>query len=220
MKPSAAEVRKNHILVELFVITFLVLSFGCSNGDDEADNDIDPEIESRTSNCGTYPAEENSPFILPYNQGESYRIMQANCTNNSHREGTLGQFAYDFEMPIGTDILAVRTGQVVAVEESFANVTTTQRPGEENFVIINNSDGTQDRYFHLDQDGVHVIVGQRVLQGTRIATGGNSGGTPRPHLHLEVIRPSANGGTPIPLTFSNTRPHPTGLIAGESYEAN
>ena len=193
----------------------LVLHISCEDTGDK----IDKEWQARTNDCGTYPGQETSKFILPYNAGESYKISQGNCTNNSHRRGTLGQFAYDFLMPIGADILAVRSGTVVAIQEDFPNVEDTQRPGEENFVIINNLDGTQDRYFHLDQNGVHVKVGDNVAQGQLIATSGNSGGTPYPHLHLEVIQPFSGGGNPLPITFRNTSPHPTGLIQGQFYEA-
>ena len=187
--------------------------------EDEMEVVLTPEEEARTNSCGTYPDQATSPFKLPYHPGESYEIMQGNCTNSSHRKGTLGQFAYDFLMPIGADILAVRSGTVVAIQESFENVGATQRPGEENFVFITNTNGTQDRYFHLDKNGVHVEVGDVVMQGQLIATSGNSGGTPRPHLHLEVIELNANGATAIPVTFSNTTDHPTGLKVGEFYEA-
>lgn len=202
-------------------ISYCLIIFALSACSEKSDDEpaIDPEVVARTNTCGTYPEQSTSPFNLPYKIGESYEIMQGNCTTNSHRKGTLGQFAYDFLMPIGTDIIAIRGGTVVAIQESFENVTTVQRPGEENFVIINNGNGTQDRYFHLDKDGVHVSVGDVVIQGQLIGTGGNSGGTPRPHLHLEVIRPASGGGSPIPVTFKNTTEHLKGLLVGETYEA-
>ena len=205
----------NYITI-IHAISFLLVLIACNS--DEPKQEPDPNAE-RTNSCGTYPPQETSPFILPYKAGEACEVTQANCTNNSHRKGTLGQFAYDIRMPIGTDIIAVRAGMVVAIQESFPNVTTVQKPGEENFVIIINSNGTQDRYFHLDQDGVHVSIGQIVSKGQLIATGGNSGGTPFPHLHLEVIQPTTGGGIPIPVTFSNTKPHPTGLVRGQVYKA-
>jgi len=206
----------------IIVLSLVLIFFSCSGGDNADDpiqDDPDPVDLGNVNDCGTYPIQETSPYKLPYNVGEAYEVSQANCTDNSHREGTLGQFAYDFRMPIGTDLIAIRPGVVVAIQESFPNVGSVQQPGEENFVIINNNDGTQDRYFHLDQDGVHVEVGQTVSRGQLIASSGNSGGTPFPHLHLEVIRATPGGGIPIAVTFSNTRPHPTGLVKGQTYQA-
>ncbi len=189
-----------------------MLIVSCNSG---SDPDPNPDAD-RTSTCGTYPVQESSPYILPYEVGVSSEIMQANCTNNSHRRGTLGQFAYDFLLPIGQNLVAVRAGRVVSLNESFPNNTGVS--GEENWVFITHDDGTQSRYFHLDQDGVLVTVGQRVAQGQVIARSGNSGGTPRPHLHLEVIR-LGGAASPLPLTFKNTTPHPKGLLLRRTYRA-
>ena len=53
------------------------------------------------------PAE--SPYVLPYPVGRSYRLAQAYCYP---RGGHRNQLAYDFDMPIGEPVVAARAGVV------------------------------------------------------------------------------------------------------------
>ena len=150
-------------------------------------------------------------------------MVHGNCTapGTSHQAGGTRQHAYDFEMPIGTVIVAARAGQVSAVRQS--NMDSTRIPGEENFVIITHDDGTHGRYFHITQNGSMVAVGQMVGQGDPIALSGDTGESYGPHLHF-VVEPAGQsplvprGG--IPVTFLNTSPHPNGLRQGVVYVAD
>jgi murein DD-endopeptidase MepM/ murein hydrolase activator NlpD len=119
-------------------------------------------------------------------------------------------------MPIGTRIVAAREGEVIRIEERFAN--STRVSGEENYIEVRHADGTLAWYFHLTTNGVLVEVGDRVERGQIIGLSGDSGDSGAPHLHFEVdgaCTPCAS----IAITFRNTRPHPHGLIKGESYLA-
>src|SRR5262245_392850 len=54
-----------------------------------------------------YPPQNESLYVLPYPYGETHNVRQGNCNDqNSHNEKTGEQFAYDFEMPIGSTVIA------------------------------------------------------------------------------------------------------------------
>lgn len=115
-------------------------------------------------------------------------------------------------MPIGTRIVAARDGEVILVEERFAN--GTRIPEQVNRIRVRHADGTVASYGHLTTNGALVEIGDRVARGQIIGLSGDSSG---PHLHFMVLACADCGS--IAVTFRNTRPHPRGLIAGESYRA-
>lgn len=173
-------------------------------------------------NCpGAYPTQESSPYVLPYEPGQSF-VTTGNC-GGAHGRNTPQQYGYDFvtsldpilPMPIGTRIVAARDGEVIRVEERFAD--GTRIPGQENQIGIRQADGTIAAYGHLTTNGALVEVGDRVERGQIIGLSGDSGNSTAPHLHFEVR--ACDGCASIAVTFRNTRPHPRGLISGESYRA-
>ncbi len=174
---------------------------------------VDPPTES----CGPYPNQDTSEYILPYNPGETSVISQGNCTHGSHKN--IFRYAYDFPMPVGTEILAVRAGTVVDIEDFHPD--DTFQGVDDNHLDIEHDDGSHSRYVHITQNGALVAVGDRVEQGQPIALSGNSGATSGlPHLHF-LVYPCANRfacGT-SPITFRNTRAHPRGLQLGRAYTA-
>lgn len=189
----------------VFIIFLLceVLS-GCNFADDG----------SPSEGCrGGYPEQSGSAYILPYPVGLSFVVGQGNCTDGSHSEDQ--RYAYDFDMAIGTEIIASRAGIVLAVEERFVDGNRTS--GEENFVLIQHSDDTVAGYFHLTQNGVLVEVGSGVSQGEIIGSSGDTGDSTEPHLHFEVLE--CQDCDSLPITFRNTRAHTRGLVEQESYEA-
>ena len=126
-------------------------------------------------------------YRLPYASGKSYRVIQGYGSRFSHTG--LEQFATDFLMSEGTPVHAARGGMVARVEE--ANTVGCWRAGcgaHANFVVILHEDGTTGEYYHLQQDGALVDVGDRVFAGQEIALSGNTGHTTIPHLHFAVYR--------------------------------
>lgn len=165
--------------------------------------------------CGPYPAQASSPYVLPYPAGDSYFVSQGNCTQRTHVLGTRDQFAYDFALPIGATVVAARAGVVEELEERFAdgNGVTEQA----NYVLVRHDDGTAAVYFHLTRDGVLVELGAAVSRGQPIARSGQTGRAGiGPHLHFGVL---GGDGLTVPVTFRNTRPHPSGLEEGQVYTA-
>lgn len=164
--------------------------------------------------CGRYPDQAQSLYILPYAVGSAYVVSQGNCTNGSHSVGSQNQYAYDFRMPIGTEIVAARSGTVSQLVEQYVDGDNT--PGHENNIWVRHGDGTASAYLHLTHNGALLQVGDPVTAGQVIALSGNTGASTEPHLHFSVI---VSGPGSIPTTFRNTRPHPNGLVQGESYLA-
>lgn len=96
----------------------------------------------------------------------------------------------DFAHPVGTPIMASKSGRVVIVR--FSNV------GYGNMIKIDHADGTWTLYAHMDS--IYVTQNQVVRQGEIIGTVGNTGASTGPHLHFE-IRTQFDGGfiDPRPL---------------------
>jgi len=121
--------------------------------------------------------------------------MQGNRGVVSHR--TWEEFAYDFKMPVGTDVCAARGGFV-----AFADVSHDGHGLHEpnNCICIDHGDGTRASYLHLQKGGSYVRTGERVAQGQRIGASGNVGRSTGPHLHFQV---TGHGGATIPVTFAD-----------------
>ena len=145
--------------------------------------------------------DDNHLYSLPYAAGKSYRVLQGYGSRFSHTG--LEEFAIDLDMPIGTPVHAARDGVVARVTESHAKGCWEDGCGEyANYVIILHRDGTTGEYFHLQQDGVLVEVGDGVSQGQKIGYSGNPGHTTMPHLHFAVYRATTGGNTQsIPVRF-------------------
>ena len=178
-------------------------------------------------NCpdATYINETNSPYVLPWEIGKTFTISQSNCTDGSHFKGGYNQFAYDVNMPIGTPIVAIRSGIVIKVIENFIDL----EPGindyalvdQANLIKIEHEDGTIADYTHLTLNGALKDVGDNVVQGEKIALSGNTGWTSGPHLHFQVSQCEDTDPRPnytwiecesIPITFKNTKEHCQGLL--------
>jgi murein DD-endopeptidase MepM/ murein hydrolase activator NlpD len=176
----------------------------------------DSPVAPRPDGCGEmYPPQETSPYVLPYSPGESFVVGQGNCSDGSHHPSSLVRFAYDFLMPVGTPVVASRDGVVLLVEEGFTDGTRVA--GQENYINVTHDDGTIAAYVHLTKAGALVEVGDRIAQGQWIGLSGDTRSSTEPHLHFHVQ--ACSGCATLPLTFRNTRPHPRGLVTGESYLA-
>jgi murein DD-endopeptidase MepM/ murein hydrolase activator NlpD len=140
-----------------------------------------------------------SLYILPYPVGMSYRLSGGYCTYNQHDNS----IAYDFNIPIGADILAARAGLVVMVWEETPDEPDENRP---NGFFIEHEDGTVGSYAHLTQGGVLVEVGDEVEQGQVVAISGTSG-TDVPHLHFMVYQayPEYVEDDDVPVNFRNAQ---------------
>lgn len=144
----------------------------------------------------------DSPYILPFESGKSFELSQTYCPPNPNW-GHHDWFAYDFDMPIGTPLLAARAGKVIAVRENQKDGTRVC--GEENYIFILHDDGTVANYVHLKEGGVEVSVDEQVAQGQLIGYSGDSGCSIGPHLHIAIFRQQGpyNRQYTLPINFSN-----------------
>jgi murein DD-endopeptidase MepM/ murein hydrolase activator NlpD len=172
---------------------------------------------------GVFPTSSTSEYILPFETGSARLVWRTTSHFNPGNRG-VGLYAIDFEMPIGTPLLAARAGRVVAVQDGFKD--GNDRDLQENFVMIQHADATVARYIHLKFRGALVALGDEVGQGQRIALSGNTGQTGGPHLHFDVQQCGPNlpprynmlpCGMTVPLTFRNAGENMCGLVAGRRY---
>ena len=194
-------------LVYIFRITVIVTVFlvtiGCGNGAHDL---------NFNGYCLGYPNESSSDYILPYPSGESYPIIQGNCTGTTHSRNA--RYSYDFGMDKGDEIVAVRDGEVVYAEDENED----RHSADVNAISIKHSDGTVAIYAHIEESSLQVGKGDNVSQGDTLANAGSSG-TAGAHLHFQINK-STRSSESIPVVFSNTSSHPSGLVPGKSYEAD
>ncbi len=140
-------------------------------------------------------------YLLPYQSGKSFRVLQGYGSRFSHRG--LEQFAVDFNMSVGTPVHAARAGVVARIEESNDKGCWDDGCGAyANYIVILHNDGTTGEYYHLAQNGALVEVGDNIIAGQQIGLSGNTGHTTMPHLHFAVYRAAAWGNTQsIPVRF-------------------
>lgn len=174
--------------------------------------------EERIFGCdGTqYPRPKVSPYTLPFSANQNYPLGLNNCSSSYHSSGSRDQYAYDFDMPLYSEFVAIRGGSVVAVE----NDMPSDGGGGGNYISISHGDGTYADYAHSPRDGIFKKVGQTVERGEVLGITGRSGFAGYPHLHLIVGK--GNDITEfegIPITFANARPAHNILISGRTYTA-
>ena len=140
-------------------------------------------------------------YMLPYENGKSYRVLQGYGSRFSHVG--LEQYAVDFNMSVGTPVHAARAGVVARIEESSDKGCWDDGCGAyANYIVVLHDDGTTGEYYHLQQNGALIDVGDHIVAGQKIALSGNTGHTTMPHLHFAVYRAAEWGNTQsIPVRF-------------------
>jgi murein DD-endopeptidase MepM/ murein hydrolase activator NlpD len=202
------------ILRKTLLLTLLscVLLSSC----DKADQEPLPCLER-----AMFGDPSESAYILPYPVGASYRLMQGYCyPEGGHRN----QLAYDFQMPVDTEVIAARSGLVMKVRSDLLDDGKQPAAGQHNHIMIKHDDGTVAFYAHLKQGSILVKVADRVSQGQPIAASGNSGNTQGiPHLHFGVYQGwPAREGFDVPVNFNNaegTHDQRRGLRPGGFFKA-
>ena len=146
----------------------------------------------------------DSPYVLPYQVGATYQIIQGNCPTNP-AWGHYKWLAYDFDVAMRDTVTASRDGVVIAVQSHNPDGTRECGVNKENFVNVRHADGTVMRYIHLTQNGALVQEGQQLSQGDPIGLSGDSGCSSGPHLHITLHHDATHLGkeSTLPVNYRN-----------------
>ncbi len=137
-------------------------------------------------------------YNLPFNTSNEFKVYQGYNGAFSHKN----EFALDFTMPVGTEIMAIREGIVIKViEKNNRNCGKKECEKFNNFIIIYHPDGTFAEYTHIKKNGSEVKVGDKVSKGQRIGYSGNVGWSTGPHLHLVIFNQNLNGRETLKTKF-------------------
>ena len=143
-------------------------------------------------------------YRLPYRSGTKHTVSQSCGGRYSHTEPA-ERYGIDFDMPVGTDVHAMRSGMVIDLKENSNRAGVSEQfVDQANYVKILHDDGTVANYYHLKRNGVLKSRGSWVKAGERIAISGNTGYSSGPHLHVDVARAgpvSEYTTTSVPIKF-------------------
>lgn len=126
-------------------------------------------------------------YSLPIDENSRWELGQEFNGEYSHSDEQ-NRYAVDFIVPIGTPVLAARSGVVMETIASYdsggqnAKLYSTRA----NFIRILHDDGSMGLYAHLKENGILVSSGQRVGLGETIGYSGNTGFSSGPHLHFAL----------------------------------
>jgi murein DD-endopeptidase MepM/ murein hydrolase activator NlpD len=132
------------------------------------------------------------------------------------RESNLHTF--DFELPVGTPVLAARGGVVVRVVDGKTKSGQQQGMGlETNLVVILHDDGTFATYKHLEP-GIAVSPKQRVETGEKLGSSGKTGQVTKPELGFVVQRLTEEGEVrSVEIRFDDGSAEGVVPVAGAHY---
>ncbi len=141
-------------------------------------------------------------YALPWKKGKAFRLTQGYFGSFTHKE----RIALDIGMPSGTKVCAARDGVVIRLkEDSDRGGFNKKYRRDANLVVIEHPDGSRSGYWHLQQNGVLVNVGDTVKKGQVIAQSGKTGYSSMPHLHFFVLKPGKSNWQQIPTRFKTAR---------------
>ncbi len=153
---------------------------------------------------------DNYRYRMPFGGLEARLVSQGN--NGTFTHNGAHAYAFDFAMPVGTPVLAARSGTVVMVNDGYTkHGISDDYLAKANAVYVLHDDRTVATYAHLDP-GAGVREGMRIRVGDVIGFSGNTGYSTGPHLHFSVWKPDhQNHASTLPIRFFDAR-DPAGQI--------
>lgn len=106
-------------------------------------------------------------------------------------------------LPEGDPVIAARGGEVAAVVDGYTRGGNNASLADKaNVVLVLHDDGSFASYTHLSS-GIPVKPGDRVEAGEVLGRSGNTGYSPKPHLHFAVWVRDEDGETrTVPIRFA------------------
>lgn len=158
--------------------------------------------------------EDHSNLRAPF--AGSFQISQAFNGGYSHNLPG-NRYAMDIAMPVGTPILASKSGTVLDMRDSYDG--HSKNPADRaktNYVRLLHADGTMTLYAHLKTGSGVVGPGQHVKAGQLLALSGNTGYSTGPHLHFAVQRNDGTRLISIPFNLKGITPKKGIWLDGQS----
>jgi murein DD-endopeptidase MepM/ murein hydrolase activator NlpD len=147
-----------------------------------------PAPPKRVSACtATTAGKVSYPFSGSYDISSRFGYRDLNGDGDTNDEGELHD-GVDFEMDIGTEIIAAHSGKITFVG--------TDQYGGKYMDLTDSVTGIKTRYLHLSR--FLVPTNATITQGQLIAYSGNTGFSTGPHLHFGFF---LNGVALDPLAF-------------------
>jgi hypothetical protein len=173
-------------------------------------------------------AVNGQPYRLPFAEppgpstwyiGQWYGVTTGGYRgrNSTYSQGQGIHFGIDFACPCGTEVVAVGSGRVIAVDGDFGS------PPHNCVILLD--DGNIAMYGHLVERTRHVKVGDRVVPGQVVGNTGDSIApytcNRNPHLHLEIRKQGRAVATnPVPYFEANWDDMGLGTWPGPRFERN
>jgi murein DD-endopeptidase MepM/ murein hydrolase activator NlpD len=141
-------------------------------------------------------------YLPPFPANQVFWVTQGFADSTTHTSPD-SEYAVDIGMPVGTPVLAARSGIVMDVEDDFFGGGQDREKfgNRANVIRIWHEDGTMAVYAHLELDSIVVRPGSVVLTGQQIARSGNTGFTSGPHLHFAIQRNVGMQLQSLPFVF-------------------
>lgn len=146
---------------------------------------------------------DNSLYHLPVRRNIQHLISQAFSGRFSHQQEP-NVYAVDFALPVGSEILAARSGVVMHVQDNYVlDGTDVYFIDKANLIKVLHSDGTMGIYAHLLAGGAKVSAGQKVNVGDVLGLSGSTGFSTGPHLHFVIWRNQGLKMVSVPFQFTD-----------------
>lgn len=155
------------------------------------------------------------PFALvlglevPWTCGDTYPVTQGHNTG-SHTGN--GAWAWDFGLPVGTEVRAAAPGTVTYIKMNGNQGGCDQSfSSHANYVVVDHGDGTQALYLHLELSSSPLEIGDQVWPGDLVGRVGLTGWVCGAHLHFQVEETCGSYWCPsVPSTFTDYGDPPLG----------
>lgn len=188
-----------------FLLCLLALS-GCSH------NPLTPYEASTLQERETF-----KKVSMPFAQGTHFKVSQGAFGARTHNDPG-HEYTWDFDVPYGTQVLAVEAGKVIQVwEPGSGGGCDPKFNGSPHNIQIEHTDGTVAQYTHIKS---LVKLGDKVGEGQPIAVTAQNGFICTPQLDFTIFQDRDHTflkGSPrnIPVLFYGL---PDGGMALEGYE--
>lgn len=180
----------------LFYLSFILLLLACETPQKKSN----PYLDSTKAERAGFKR-----VALPLNDDQSFMISQGAFGCCTHDKPGY-EYAWDFDVPYGTQVRAVEAGEVIQVwEPNLGGGCDSKFLETAHNIKVLHTDGTIAQYVHIQSQ---VRIGNKVRKNQVIAVTANNGFLCIPHLHFNVFQDRKNipeTGSPrtIPVLFEN-----------------